>query len=67
MNKTQVLQTDEAYKPKHFQKQFVEQLFTFFKTMKNWKIAKTKTGEPFNYFAFLTFKIQNGKVINIIP
>ncbi|HEY5407034.1 MAG TPA: hypothetical protein VIJ92_08100 [Ginsengibacter sp.] len=67
MKKIQVMQTDEMYKPYHFSRDLVNELFLFFNTMKKWKIAKTKQGDVFNYFAFIAFKINNGKVINIIP
>ena len=67
MKKVQVLQTDEKYRPNHFNRDLVNELFLFFKTMQKWKIARTKQGDSFNYFAFIAFKINNGKVINIIP
>jgi hypothetical protein len=67
MKKIQVLQTDEKYKPYSFKKELISQLFLFFKTLKNWKVIKLNNVEPVNYFAFITFKIKNGKVINIIP
>jgi hypothetical protein len=65
--KTEVLQTDEYYISNHFDKELVNELFAFLKTMDKWKIAASKEGAIFSYKAFLTFKIKNGKVINIIP
>jgi hypothetical protein len=67
MQKIQVLQTDEKYTSTHFDKSMVNELFAFLKTLNKWRIAKTKDAEAFSYKAFITFKIQNGKVINIIP
>lgn len=67
MKKLQVLQTDEIYRPYRFEKELVDQLYLFFKTLKKWKVGKLKNGEPVNYFAFMTFKIKNGKVVNVIP
>ena len=67
MQKVQVLQTDNSYLVSHFNKTLVNELFTFLKSLDKWKIAKAKNGETFPYRAFLTFKINNGKVINIIP
>jgi hypothetical protein len=64
---TEVLQTDGQYAGTHFDKELVNELFSFFKTMDAWRIAASKSGEAFSYKAFLTFKIKNGKVINIIP
>jgi len=67
MPKTEVLQTDEAYTKFHFDKGLVTELFSFFKTMGKWNIAKTKAGEPLAFKSFITFKIKDGKVVNIIP
>ncbi len=67
MRKVQVIQTDEKYNLTHFQKPLIDQLFLFFKSLKKWKIVKDRNAEPLNYHAFITFKIKNGKVTNIIP
>ncbi len=64
----QVLQTDENYKKYYFEKDFVTLLYAFLKTMDKWKIARINNREvPLAYHTFITFKIQNGKVVNIIP
>jgi hypothetical protein len=67
MKRVQVLQTDENYISQHFDKDFVGQLFSFVKTLDKWKIAKNNKGEPYSYTTFVTFKIKDGQVINIIP
>jgi hypothetical protein len=67
MKRIKVLQTDENYIQVHFDQPFITALFSFFKTLNKWKIARSEDGEPISYYAFITFKIQNGKVINIIP
>ena len=67
MRKTKVLQTDETYKSYHFDKRFVAELYLFLNALDNWKIYKYKDGQIFPYNTFMTFKIKNGKVINIIP
>ena len=67
MKKTRVLQTDEKYNNYHFEKEFVEELYTFLNTMDKWKIFKINSGEILCYHAFITFKIKNGKAVNIIP
>jgi len=67
MEGIQVLQTDEQYKSWHFDKKLVNELFAFLKTLDKWRIAKTTGGETFLYRAFITFRIKDGKVINIIP
>ena len=67
MRRTQVLQTDEIYKSYHFKKELVEELYLFLNSLTTWKMAQNKDGQVFPYNAFMTFKIKNGKVINIIP
>lgn len=67
LQKVQVLQTDEHYLDYHFDKGFVNQLFGFCKSLNQWKKVSYESGEPANYMAFISFKIKNGKVINIIP
>lgn len=64
---TEVLQTDEKYAAFHFEKKLVDELFSFLKTLDKWVTYKSKEGNTYSYKAFLTFKIKNGKVINIIP
>jgi len=67
LKKVRVFQTDESYTNTHFEKMLVNELFDYVKTLDKWKKAGAKTGPAFNYMAFITFKIRNGKVINIIP
>jgi hypothetical protein len=62
-----VMQTDANYKVFHFDKEFVEELYAFFRTMTLWEIGKLDSGEPVNYIAYVTFKIKDGKVTHIIP
>jgi hypothetical protein len=64
---TEVLQTDEKYAAFHFEKKLLDELFSFLKTLDKWVAFKSKEGNTYSYKAFLTFKIKNGKVINIIP
>ncbi len=65
--RTQVLQTDEQFKSYHFNKDLVNKLFLFLNTLNDWKTAQDNRGNSFSYMAFITFKIKNGKAINIIP
>lgn len=65
--KTRLLQTDEKYAAFHFEKKLVDELYSFLKTLDKWVIAKSTDGKSYSYKAFLTCKIKNGKVINIIP
>ena len=50
--KTQVLQTDEKYITTHFDKELVNELFAFLKTMDKWNIAASKEGAIFSYKSF---------------
>jgi len=65
--KTEVLQTDEKYAAFHFEKKLVDELYSFLKTLDKWVMYRSTEGTTYSYKAFLTFKIKNGKVINIIP
>lgn len=62
----EVLQTNQHYKKDHFEFGFVKELYQFLLTLKDWKIAKLN-GDTYPYKAYLTFKIKDGKVDNIIP
>ncbi len=65
--KINVTQTDDKYADYHFDKRLVDILFAFFKTLNKWKIASNIDSVPVSYIAFISFKIKDGKVINIIP
>lgn len=65
--KVKVMLTDEDYKAQTFDRNLVEELSAFMLTLNKWKIARYRTGEALEYIAFMTFKMKNGKVINIIP
>lgn len=68
--KVQVLQTDQHYKPTHFEKGLVNDLFDFFRGLDKWKPAKAQRADSlfyYSYVAYMTFKIKNGKIINVIP
>lgn len=67
MKKVQVLQTDTDYKKTNFSKGFINELFSFVNTLDKWRIAKLPNGNAHAYITFVTFKIKDGKVINIIP
>jgi hypothetical protein len=66
-NKTQVLQIDQKYMPCHFEKKLVNELFSFFKSLDKWETPQFSNNDPVSYIIFITFKIKNGKIINIIP
>jgi len=64
--KVRVMQTDEKYRLFHFDKSLVEELYSYLLTLKDWKIAKHDSSSV-SYMSYLSFKINNGKIINIIP
>ena len=63
----EVLQIDAKYIHSLFDKEFVVEITEFLFGLKKWHVPKDKKGFPFSYKAFLSFKIQNGKIVNIIP
>ena len=67
LKKVQVIQTDEYYKDHYFDKALVDELFAYLKTLHEWKTPVLPNGARLPYRAVMTFKIDNGKVINIIP
>jgi hypothetical protein len=68
MSRVLVQQTDENYKSFRFQKEFVNDPYSYLATMRQWK---TNLGiqnlNNINYIAFISFKIKNGEIVNIIP
>lgn len=68
MSRVQVQQTNENYKAFHFQKEFVEDLYSYLQTMHKWKQnLQVQNLKNLNYTAFISFKITNGQIVNIIP
>lgn len=63
--KTQVLQTTPAYQPCHFAPALVAALYGYLQTLAEWKVAKANA--PLNYVAYLTFKLQDGNVVAVVP
>ncbi|WP_149242075.1 hypothetical protein [Dyadobacter sp. 32] len=68
MSRIKVMQTDEDYKPARFQKDLVEELYQFAKKINKWPTGiEIQDIKNVNYIAFISFKIKNGEIINIIP
>jgi hypothetical protein len=72
LKRVKVLQTDEHYKKFHFDRSFVNELYDFSKSLDKWTPATFRNGSTdsiylFTYNTYLTFKIQDGKVINVAP
>jgi hypothetical protein len=59
-------QIDNNYQNTKFDEKYIEQLLIFIKTLDNWKIAFNKEYKM-DYFTYFTFKIEHGKVTEIVP
>jgi hypothetical protein len=66
-NKVKVMQTDDDYKAKLFDRALVDELFAYLQTLNKWPVARIRTGEALEYISFIMFKLKNGKVVNIVP
>ena len=64
--RVQVLQTDARYQPCHFERGLVEALYGYFQTLTEWRVGNLQN-TPVNYIAYLTFKLQDGKVVAVVP
>jgi hypothetical protein len=65
--RTQVLQTDRQYHPYQFAPPLLTALYAYLQTLTTWKAVKTPTAKPICYRAYLTFKLQDGKVVAVAP
>lgn len=65
--KVKVIQIDDHYKSHQFEKALINELFAYLTTLDKWRVARFTPGEALPYITFITFKMKNGKVINIIP
>lgn len=61
-----MLESDENYKERPFDKKISKQLVTLSKALKGWKI-QTKDDEPIDYYQYLIFKIKNGEIEKVMP
>lgn len=67
MQRVRVMQVDDDYKPKHFDKRFVSDLNDYIHTLDRWETGLSAFKmENVNYIAYLSFRIKNGEVINVI-
>jgi len=57
---------DADYKEKKFDKDLTDELLSLTKQLDGWIVA-THDKEKFDYYQYLTFKIENGKLIEIMP
>ena len=61
-----VLQIDKSYQPTEFHSELVEDLLSFSKRLTDWLPAEYQ-GNHYDYYQYLTFKITDGKVVDILP
>ena len=67
IHRTRVLQTDDNYQSYRFDKNLINDLNDFIHTLNRWqKGVSAYQMENLNYIAYLSFKIKNGEVVNVI-
>lgn len=57
---------DFDYQPKEFNPGIANQLLKLSKELEGWKVAVHEE-EKYDYYQYLTFKIENGQLIEILP
>lgn len=61
-----VQEMDNNYNSKSFHKEIRDQLLTLTESLEGWIIGSDQ-GHVFDYYQYLTFKIHDGKLIEIMP
>ncbi len=61
-----LLSSDLNYQPYPFTPEITDQLLQITKSMKDWQ-PKTWKGMQIDYYQYLVFKIENGKLTHILP
>lgn len=61
-----LLAMDYNYQPIEFPTRVTDQLMEITQNLDGWK-TKSLKDTPVDYYQYLIFKIQNGKIINILP
>lgn len=61
-----IQQMNENYRQENLDKNLAEKLLNFTKSLNGW-IPKEFQGKRFDYYQYLTYKIENGKVAEILP
>lgn len=61
-----VQEMGDDYQPKKFAKRLTEDLLAVTKKLDGW-IAGEMQGKPYDYYQYLVFKFEHGKLIEIMP
>lgn len=57
---------DKNYKEIHLDEKLGEQLLNFTKSLNGW-LPKIIQNKPVDYYQYLTYKIEDGKIVEILP
>ncbi|MDZ7935410.1 MAG: hypothetical protein U5M51_10715 [Emticicia sp.] len=63
----EIYQIDNNYQNTKFDEKYIEELLTFTKALDDWKIAIHNKTLKLDYYTYFTFKIEHGKVTEIVP
>jgi hypothetical protein len=63
----EVLELDNDYRPKTFDSSISGQLLAITRQLQDWKAGKLENGIPIDTYRILTFRIDDGQVIDIFP
>lgn len=62
-----ILGMDPTYKELDFDASITDQLLALTKSLDSWKVFKNQAGREKEYYQYLIFKIQNGRIVEIMP
>ncbi len=63
----ELLEADASYKVTKHDPKLVLALYGFFKTLDRWRIVYDESGQPINYYSFISFKFENETITHCIP
>ena len=61
-----ILSSDFDYQDKRFDEAITKQLLSIVKSLDGWQIM-TKNEKSLDYYQYLIFKLENGRIIEILP
>lgn len=61
-----IIESDENYKERPFDKRISDQLLELTKSLVGWKILSVDS-QPVDYYQYLIFKMKNGEIEKIMP